>query len=164
MIEITNEKQPIISLLNVNYSNFGFKRFILTLGYKGSVIKEWFDSNLTNESWDIEFVETGIESEKGARLKKVENFIKSKDFHVTYGDGVSDINIKKLVDFHKEHKGIHTMTVVRPPSRFGFVSLDGNVVDEFEEKPQMQSGFINGGFFVMEPEFLNFCISDRINL
>ena len=154
--------KPILWHIMKMYSNFGFKRFILTLGYKGSVIKEWFDSNLTNESWDIEFVETGIESEKGARLKKVENFIKSKDFHVTYGDGVSDINIKKLVDFHKEHKGIHTMTVVRPPSRFGFVSLDGNVVDEFEEKPQMQSGFINGGFFVIEPKFLEYIEGDEI--
>ena len=148
--------KPILWHIMKMYSNFGFKRFILTLGYKGSVIKEWFDSNLTNESWDIEFVETGIDSEKGARLKKVENFIKSKDFHVTYGDGVSDINIKKLVDFHKEHKGIHTMTVVRPPSRFGFVSLDGNVVDEFEEKPQMQSGFINGGFFVFNEVIFNY--------
>ena len=126
--------KPILWHIMKMYSNFGFKRFILTLGYKGSVIKEWFDSNLTNESWDIEFVETGIESEKGARLKKVE----------------------KLVDFHKEHKGIHTMTVVRPPSRFGFVSLDGNVVDEFEEKPQMQSGFINGGFFVFNEVIFNY--------
>ena len=78
------------------YSNFGFKRFILTLGYKGDVIKEWFDKNLIMKIGTLNFVDTGIESEKGARLKKVENFIKSDNFHVTYGDGVSDINLKKL--------------------------------------------------------------------
>ena len=138
------------------YSNKGFKRFILTLGYKGDVIKSWFDKNLNNENWDINFVDTGIESEKGARLKKVEGKVNSDNFHVTYGDGVSDIDLNKLVEFHNNHNGEATMTVVRPPSRFGFVSLDGNIVDEFEEKPQMQTGFINGGFFIFNKSIFNY--------
>ena len=148
--------KPILWHIMKMYSNFGFKRFILTLGYKGSVIREWFDTNLTNESWNIEFVDTGIDSEKGARLKKVEGKVNSDNFHVTYGDGVSDIDLNKLVEFHNNHNGEATMTVVRPPSRFGFVSLDGNIVDEFEEKPQMQTGFINGGFFIFNKSIFKY--------
>ena len=148
--------KPILWHIMKMYSNKGFKRFILTLGYKGDVIKSWFDKNLNNENWDINFVDTGIDSEKGARLKKVEGKVNSDNFHVTYGDGVSDIDLNKLVEFHNNHNGEATMTVVRPPSRFGFVSLDGNIVDEFEEKPQMQSGFINGGFFVFNKKILKY--------
>ena len=148
--------KPILWHIMKMYSNKGFKRFILTLGYKGDVIKSWFDKNLNNENWDINFVDTGIESEKGARLKKVEGKVNSDNFHVTYGDGVSDIDLNKLVEFHNNHNGEATMTVVRPPSRFGFVSLDGNIVDEFEEKPQMQTGFINGGFFIFNKSIFNY--------
>ncbi|MBK65674.1 MAG: glucose-1-phosphate cytidylyltransferase [Chloroflexi bacterium] len=148
--------KPILWHIMKMYSNKGFNRFILTLGYKGDVIKSWFDKNLNNENWDINFIDTGIDSEKGARLKKVEKNVGSDNFHVTYGDGVSDIDLSKLVEFHNEHNGEATMTVVRPPSRFGFVSLDGNIVDEFEEKPQMQTGFINGGFFIFNKSIFNY--------
>jgi len=148
--------KPILWHIMKMYSNFGFKRFVLTLGYKGSAIEEWFSKISDSEGWNIEFVDTGIDSEKGARLKKVEKFIISDQFHVTYGDGVSNIDISKLVDFHNAHKGKATMTVVRPPSRFGFVSLKGNRVDEFEEKPQMQTGFINGGFFIFNRKIFNY--------
>ncbi len=148
--------KPILWHIMKMYSNKGFKRFILTLGYKGDVIKSWFDKNLNNENWDINFVDTGIDSEKGARLKKVEGKVNSDNFHVTYGDGVSDIDLNKLVKFHNNHNGEATMTVVRPPSRFGFVSLDGNIVDEFEEKPQMQTGFINGGFFIFNKSIFSY--------
>lgn len=148
--------KPILWHIMKMYSNKGFKRFILTLGYKGDVIKNWFDKNLNNENWDINFVDTGIDSEKGARLKKVEGKVNSDNFHVTYGDGVSDIDLNKLVEFHYNHNGEATMTVVRPPSRFGFVSLDGNIVDEFEEKPQMQTGFINGGFFIFNKSIFKY--------
>ena len=148
--------KPILWHIMKMYSNFGFKRFVLTLGYKGSAIEEWFSKISDSEGWDIEFVDTGINSEKGARLKKVEKFILSDQFHVTYGDGVSNIDISNLVDFHNAHKGNATMTVVRPPSRFGFVSLKGNRVDEFEEKPQMQTGFINGGFFIFNKKIFNY--------
>ncbi len=148
--------KPILWHIMKMYSNKGFKRFILTLGYKGDVIKNWFDKNLNNENWDINFVDTGIDSEKGARLKKVEGKVNSDNFHVTYGDGVSDIDLNKLVEFHNNHNGEATMTVVRPPSRFGFVSLDGNIVDEFEEKPQMQTGFINGGFFIFNKSIFKY--------
>lgn len=154
--------KPILWHIMKMYSNKGFKRFILTLGYKGDVIKSWFDKNLNNENWDINFVDTGINSEKGARLKKVEGKVNSDNFHVTYGDGVSDIDLNKLVEFHNNHNGEATMTVVRPPSRFGFVSLDGNIVDEFEEKPQMQTGFINGGFFIFNKSIFKY-LNDNDN-
>ena len=147
--------KPILWHIMKMYSNFGHNKFILTLGYKGEVIKDWFSNNL-KENWDIHFIDTGLNSEKGARLKKVEKFISTEDFHVTYGDGVSNINISDLGDFHKEKKCEATMTVVRPPSRFGFVSLNGDIVEEFEEKPQMQSGFINGGFFVFNKKILDY--------
>tara|TARA_Y100000816_G_C26007320_1_gene526510 strand:+ start:305 stop:1021 length:717 start_codon:yes stop_codon:yes gene_type:complete len=154
--------KPILWHIMKMYSNKGFKRFILTLGYKGDVIKNWFDKNLNNENWDINFVDTGIDSEKGARLKKVEGKVNSDNFHVTYGDGVSDIDLNKLVEFHNNHNGEATMTVVRPPSRFGFVSLDGNIVDEFEEKPQMQTGFINGGFFIFNKSIFKY-LNDNVD-
>ena len=154
--------KPILWHIMKMYSNKGFKRFILTLGYKGDVIKSWFDKNLNNENWDINFVDTGIDSEKGARLKKVEGKVNSDNFHVTYGDGVSDVDLNKLVKFHNNHNGEATMTVVRPPSRFGFVSLDGNIVDEFEEKPQMQTGFINGGFFIFNKSIFKY-LNDNDN-
>ena len=147
--------KPILWHIMKMYSNHGNKRFILTLGYKGEVIKEWFSNN-SKEDWDIEYVDTGISSEKGARLKKVEKFISSENFHTTYGDGVSNIDIGQLEKFHKNNNCEATMTVVRPPSRFGFVSLNGDLVDEFEEKPQMQSGFINGGFFVFNKKILSY--------
>jgi len=153
-------EKPILWHIMKMYSNYGHKRFILTLGYKGNVIKNWFEKEDINIDWDIEFVETGITSEKGARLKKVEKYIYSDNFHVTYGDGVSDVNISNLVEFHFEHIGEATMTVVRPPSRFGFVSLNKNRVEEFEEKPQMQTGFINGGFFVFNKNIFNY-LNDR---
>ena len=153
MVEIGG--MPILWHIMKMYSNFGHNKFILTLGYKGEVIKDWFSNNL-KENWDIHFIDTGLNSEKGARLKKVEKFISTEDFHVTYGDGVSNINISDLGDFHKEKKCEATMTVVRPPSRFGFVSLNGDIVEEFEEKPQMQSGFINGGFFVFNKKILDY--------
>ena len=153
MIDIGGK--PILWHIMKMYSNFGHNKFILTLGYKGEVIKDWFSNNL-KENWDIHFIDTGLNSEKGARLKKVEKFISTEDFHVTYGDGVSNINISDLGDFHKGKKCEATMTVVRPPSRFGFVSLNGDIVEEFEEKPQMQSGFINGGFFVFNKKILDY--------
>ena len=148
--------KPILWHIMKMYSNYGHNRFLLTLGYKGNIIKEWFNDNNSKNDWKIEFVDTGIDAEKGARLKKVEKYIQTDDFHVTYGDGVSNINIGKLGEFHKSQKCEATMTVVRPPSRFGFVSLDGDIVDEFEEKPQMQSGFINGGFFVFNKKILKY--------
>ena len=153
MIDIGGK--PILWHIMKMYSNFGHNKFILTLGYKGEVIKDWFSNNL-KENWDIHFRDTGLNSEKGSRLMKVEKFISTEDFHVTYGDGVSNINISDLGDFHKEKKCEATMTVVRPPSRFGFVSLNGDIVEEFEEKPQMQSGFINGGFFVFNKKILDY--------
>ena len=159
MIQIGD--RPILWHIMKIYSKFGFKRFILPLGYKGNMIKKWFIDNEISKEWEIIFVQTGLNTEKGGRLKRIENHVLSDTFHVTYGDGVSDIKINKLVDFHRFHKGIASMTVVRPPSRFGFVSLKGNRVDEFEEKPQMQTGFINGGFFVFDRSIFSYINEDE---
>ncbi|MEG3581584.1 MAG: sugar phosphate nucleotidyltransferase [Chloroflexota bacterium] len=159
MIEIGSK--PIIWHIMMIYSKFGFNRFVLPLGYKGSMIEEWFNDCDESKKWEIVFVETGLNTEKGGRLKRVESHIISEKFHVTYGDGVSNINLNRLVDFHRSHSGEASMTVVRPPSRFGFVSLNGNLVDEFEEKPQMQTGYINGGFFIFERNIFNYLSDDE---
>ena len=112
-----------------------------------------------HNDWEITFVDTGLETQKGGRIKRVERFIESDNFHLTYGDGVANINIKKLLVFHKAHKNIGTLTAVRPPSRFGEIKLVENKVIHFEEKPQLDSGFINGGFFVFNKDFFDYITS-----
>lgn len=180
MVEIGG--MPILWHIMKYYSYFGFKRFILALGYKGKYIKEYFlnfrytDSDFTirmhpesepeyyNHSkdvdWEISFVDTGEHTLKGGRIKRVEDFIKSDDFHLTYGDGVSDVNLSKLVKFHKSHGKIATVSAVRPPSRFGEMILDGDNVQVFDEKSQMQTGYINGGFFILNKKALEYLTPD----
>lgn len=181
MVEIGD--MPILWHIMKTYSSFGYKRFILALGYKASYIKEYFynfrisqsDFSLNlnpeieptffnkseDEDWDITFVDTGLETLKGGRIKRLEKYIKSDSFHLTYGDGVSDINISELVKFHKSHNKMGTVTAVHPPSRFGEMALNNNSVTNFDEKPQMQTGYINGGFFVFEKEMLDYLTTDE---
>ncbi|MCK5536838.1 MAG: glucose-1-phosphate cytidylyltransferase [Bacteroidales bacterium] len=181
MVEIGD--MPILWHIMKTYSSFGYKRFILALGYKASYIKEYFynfrisqsDFSLNlnpeieptffnkseDEDWDITFVDTGLETLKGGRIKRLEKYIKSDSFHLTYGDGVSDINISELVKFHKSHNKMGTVTAVHPPSRFGEMALNKNSVTNFDEKPQMQTGYINGGFFVFEKEMLDYLTTDE---
>lgn len=176
MVEIGG--RPILWHIMKTYSHYGYKRFILALGYKQEFIKEYFynmrisGSDFTlkmlpntqptfyNESdekdWEITFVDTGLETLKGARIKKLEPYIKSENIHITYGDGVSNVEIDKLVDFHLKHGKIGTVTAVRPPSRFGEMIINGNQVEKFDEKPQMETGYINGGFFVFKKEMLKY--------
>ena len=182
MVEIGG--RPILWHIMKSYSNYGYKKFILALGYKGHMIKEYFYNARINQSdftlkmdplespvfhntliesdWEISFIDTGEETLKGGRLKKVEKFIRSKDFFVTYGDGLSNININELFEFHKNHSKIATVSAVRPPSRFGEISIKGNNVESFEEKPQMKDGYINGGFFVFNKKIFEF-LNDDIN-
>jgi len=180
MVEIGS--RPILWHIMKIYANYGFKKFILALGYKADYIKRYFyDFRITSSdftlsmhpnkhpelhnihedsNWEITFVDTGLETLKGGRIKRVEKHIKNDNFMVTYGDGVADINIKKLYNFHKKHKKIGTLTAVRPPSRFGEIKISGDRVTHFEEKPQLEKGHINGGFFVFKKEFLDYLTPD----
>ena len=149
------DKNPILVHILKLYENYGYKDFILALGYKGIYIKQFFKKRKSNLK--IKLVETGKNSLTGTRLLKLKRYLSDEeDFMLTYGDGLSNQNLKKLVSFHKSHKKIGTMTVVRPPVRFGEVSLKGKNVKKFKEKPQIKSGWINGGFFFFNRKFFKF--------
>ena len=154
MVEICGE--PIILRILKHYSKFGYKKFIIATGYKSEVIKDYFQNNRKNLS-DIEVktIFTGKNSLTGTRVKKLSNYLKDENFFLTYGDGLSTINIKKLLNFHKKNKKLVTITAVHPPARFGELILNKAEVTNFEEKPQLQKGWINGGFFVLNKGFLN---------
>jgi len=174
---------PILLHIMKIYGHYGYKRFILALGYKAQYIKEYFYNlrivgsdftiklnpnhepeyfNLSEDNdWEITFVDTGENTLKGGRIKRLERYIRSDDFHLTYGDGVSDVDLKALVQFHKGHNKIGTVTAVRPPSRFGAMTMRGDTVTEFEEKPQMGTGYINGGFFVFKRSVLSYLDSSE---
>ena len=149
---------PILIHIMKHYSNFGFNDFIIALGYKGSVIKNYFKTHKFN--WNINLVNTGLNSMTGGRLKLLKKKIGKNTFMMTYGDGVSNVNLKKLINFHKKNKKLITMTAVRPPARFGAIKLKGNLVKYFKEKSKIDEGWINGGFFVIEPEFIKY-IKDK---
>ena len=152
---------PILWHILKIYTAYGFDDFILCLGYKGQMIKEYFNSknmalNPDSERWKITFVETGEETNTGGRIKKVGSFIKEESFMVTYGDGLADLNIKKLVEFHQAHGKIGTLTVVKPSLPFGLLEVqeDGRV-SLFHEKPLLNQ-WVNGGFFIIRKKFLDY--------
>ncbi len=161
MVEIGGK--PILWHIMKIYSHFGLDEFVLCLGYKGEVIKDYFSQNEHNE-WTVTPVETGEKAMTGARVFRVREQIGSEPFCLTYGDGLGSINIRALLEFHKNHGKLVTVTGVRPPSRFGELKLDGDQVVDFSEKPQVTESFINGGFFVMQPEFIERYLSDDDNL
>ena len=147
--------KPIIFQIMKLYAKYGFNDFYIALGYKGEVIKSFFKKKFYN--WNVTLVDTGKKTMTGGRLKKMKNlFTKNETFMMTYGDGLSNVNIKKLLTFHKKNKKLVTLTAVRPPARFGVIKLKGNFVNYFKEKSKMDEGWINGGFFVMNAKFLNF--------
>ena len=147
--------KPIIFQIMKLYAKYGFNDFYIALGYKGEVIKSFFKKKFYN--WNVTLVDTGKKTMTGGRLKKMKNlFGKNETFMMTYGDGLSNVNIKKLLTFHKKNNKLVTLTAVRPPARFGVIKLKGNFVNYFKEKSKMDEGWINGGFFVMNAEFLNF--------
>ena len=178
MIEIGGK--PILWHIMKIYSSHGVNDFIICLGYKGYFIKEYFAnyamhmSDVTfdlgknsveihhqkTEPWRITLVDTMERTQTGGRLKRVANYIDG-DFCMTYGDGVSSVNIKQLLDFHKEHGKLATITAVQPPGRFGALQTDGTNVTSFIEKPRGDSGWINGGFFVLKPEVLDLIEGDQ---
>jgi glucose-1-phosphate cytidylyltransferase len=150
MVQIGSK--PILEHIINYYRKFGFKEFIILGGYKCSVIKNYFKKKNTGM---IKVVNTGVETFTGSRLKKLAKELK-QTFMLTYGDGLSTINLKKLLNFHKKNKKKITVTAVHPPARFGELSIARGIVTNFKEKPQLKKGWINGGYFVVEPEFLKF--------
>ncbi len=178
MVEIGDH--PILwHIMNI-YSNYGHKDFYVALGYKGEQIKQYFINynylennvsvnlktgttdymNKTGKDWNINLIETGKTTETGGRLLRLKDYIGDNTFLLTYGDGVANIDIDKLVKFHRSHGKIGTVTAVRPPSRFGRLEFNGNAVTSFSEKPQIGEGWINGGFFVLEPSIFNYIQND----
>lgn len=147
--------RPIIFQIMKLYAKYGFNDFYIALGYKGEIIKTFFKKKFYD--WNVTLVDTGKKTMTGGRLKKMKNlFRKNETFMMTYGDGLSNVNIKKLLNFHKKNKKLVTLTAVRPPARFGVIKLKGNFVNYFKEKSKMDEGWINGGFFVINAKFLNF--------
>ena len=162
------------------YAHYGYKEFVVALGYKGEVIKRYFldycelSSNLSLSladgavtvhdgerlDWAVHLVDTGLETETGGRIKRLAPWLDSEPFMLTYGDGVADIDIGCLVAFHQAHGRLATVTAVRPPARFGGLEFDGDCVTRFAEKPQIGEGWINGGFFVLEPGVLEYIAGD----
>jgi glucose-1-phosphate cytidylyltransferase len=182
MVEIGNK--PILWHIMKIYSFYGFNDFILCLGYKGEMIKEYFlnyemmNSNFTIElgrkpknieihnshnkdHWRVTLADTGHDTMTGARIKKIESYIDTDNFMMTYGDGVGNINLNTLLEFHRSHKKIATVTGVRPPSRFGELLIKGSRVTEFSEKPQIREGYINGGFFVLNRKVFDYLSVDE---
>ena len=160
MINIAGK--PMLIHIMQQYAKYGFKDFYIALGYKGKVIKNFFKKNSFN--WNINLIETGQKTMTGGRLKRLKKYIGKETFMMTYGDGLSNVNIKQLLKFHKKNKKLVTLTAVRPPARFGVIKVKGPRVCYFKEKSKLNEGWINGGFFVMEPEFLNFIKNDKTYL
>lgn len=178
MVEIGG--RPILWHIMSIYAAHGYKEFIVALGYKGEVIKDFFvnyyysRSGLSvhlrdgrvqvhdgeHEDWLVHLVDTGLSTGTGGRLKKLASWVGDEPFMMTYGDGVADIDVSALVAFHRRRGRLATVTAVRPPARFGGLSLAGEAAVRFDEKPQIGEGWINGGFFVLEPQVLGYIEDD----
>ena len=156
MIEIGGK--PILWHILKAYSKYDINEFVICCGYKGEQIKEYF-SKLDSTSWDIQLVDTGLDTLTGGRLKRIQDHI-DDTFCVTYGDGLSDIDISRLISFHKEKNILATLTAIHPPERFGVLNLSGDYVTEFHEKHSGVDSWINGGFFVFEPGIFDYLQDD----
>ena len=154
--------KPILAhILNI-YRKYGHKDFYIALGYKGQIIRRYF-SNKKNLKKDIRInlIDTGSNTLTGGRLLRLRKYLRNETFLLTYGDGVSNVNLNKLVNFHKKNKKMVTVTAVRPPARFGALEIKNNKVVKFTEKNQSGENWINGGFFVIEPKFFKFLKNDK---
>ena len=182
MIEIGS--MPVLWHIMKLYSSYGFNEFVICAGYKQHVIKEWFADyflhtsditfdftqddkiivhNKRAEKWKVTVVDTGLDTMTGGRLKRVKSFIGDEPFFMTYGDGVANVNIKELLEFHKAHGKKATLTAVKPDSRFGVLDItDNNQINAFREKSQVDSGYINAGFMVLEPDVLDYIKDDSV--
>ena len=157
--------KPILWHIMKIYSNYGIKEFIICCGYKKEIIENYFkryNSPKNKENWKVTLIDTGKESMTGGRLKRVKRLISNeKFFFFTYGDGISDINIKQLINFHLKNKKLATVTAVRPPGRYGVLNIKNLMVKKFSEKAKGGDGYINGGFFILSPKVLNLINSDK---
>jgi glucose-1-phosphate cytidylyltransferase len=179
MVEIGGK--PVLWHIMKNYSTHGINDFVICCGYKGYVIKEYFAnyflhmSNITfdmqnnkmevhqqsAEPWRVTLVDTGEDTMTGGRIKRVADYVGKEDFCCTYGDGISDVNITALIEFHKQHGKLATLTATQPPGRFGALELSGNDILKFQEKPQGDGSWINGGFFVLSPKVHDYIKDDQ---
>ena len=178
MVEIGGH--PILWHIMKIYSAYGINEFVPTLGYKGEIIKNYFINyqnlktsisvdistgkittyNNHDENWIVHLLDTGHDTQTGGRIKRAMQFTGKERVMATYGDGLANINIANLLEFHKSHGKLATLTAVRPPARYGEISFEGDQVIGFTEKPQVGKGWINGGFFVLEPEVIDYINSD----
>lgn len=161
MIKICGK--PILHRIIDHYYKYGHKEFYVALGYKGNVIKEYFKKKKFNKDIKINLIDTGKSTMTGGRLKRLKKFL-DDTFLLTYGDGLSNVNIKKLIKYHKNNKKLVTLTAVRPPARFGAIKIQDKIVKYFREKNALDEGWINGGYFVIEPHFLEYIKNDKIFL
>lgn len=175
--------RPILWHIMKYYAQFGYKNFVLCAGYKGQVIKDFFfnyemhtkDFQISlggkkpiiylgttdEDDWEVSVCNTGLNTMTGARIKKIQSMITDDDFFLTYGDGLGDVDLDKLLDFHKSHKKVLTVTGVRPPGRFGEITSENGLVRSFNEKPQVTGGMISGGFFVANRRIFNYLNDDE---
>ena len=178
MVEIGGK--PILWHIMKHYSHYGFKDFAVALGYRGEYIKKYMvdyaalSGHLTVdfrngdvlsgyrevEDWTVQLVDTGHGTATGGRIKRLAPYLGNETFMLTWGDGVSNVDLEKLLEFHRSHGRLATVTAVRPPARFGKLDLDGNLVARFSEKPQLDEGWINGAFFVVEPDVFEYIDGD----
>lgn len=154
-------QKPIIEHIINHYKKYDFNEFIVAAGYKSSILKKYFNKKKYS---NIKVVDTGKETLTGKRIKKLEKYLKNETFMLTYGDGLTNLNLKKLLNFHKKNQKISTMTIVHPPARFGEVECENRLIKSFKEKPQLQKGWINGGYFVFEPNFFKIINNKNIML
>ena len=179
MVEIGPE--PILWHIMKHYGHYGYRDFVIALGYKGDFIRRYFtEFHLLNsdlridlasgkvdtsrnggEDWTVELIETGRWTNTGGRIKRLAPYLGNETFMLTWGDGVSNVNLDDLLAFHRRHGKLATVTAVRPPARFGKLDLEGDVVVAFSEKPQLEEGWINGAFFVLEPEVFDYIDDDE---
>ena len=179
---VTIGGRPILWHIMMHYAHYGHKEFIIALGYKGEVIKRYMvdfcslNKNLTvnlatgqvathsngapQQDWTVHLVDTGEATLTGGRIKRLAPYLGNETFMLTWGDGVSDVNLDKLLEFHRSHGKLATVTAVRPPARFGLLEFDGDRVAKFSEKPQIGEGWINGAFFVLEPRVFDYIDGD----
>jgi glucose-1-phosphate cytidylyltransferase len=172
--------RPILWHIMMHYAHYGHRDFVVALGYKGEVIKRYFvdycelNGDLTVElgrgavelhgpakqDWKVELINTGQHTATGGRIKRLAPYVGNSTFMLTWGDGVSTVDLSKLLEFHRSHGKLATVTAVRPPARFGRIELDGDFVEDFSEKPQIGEGWINGAFFVLEPAIFDYIEGD----
>ena len=149
---------PIIHHIILHYKKFGLTNFVIAAGYKSRIIKKYFHNKF--KSIDIKVINTGLKTMTGGRIKRIKKYLNNETFLLTYGDGISSVNIKNLIKFHKKNKKLATLTAVRPPARFGAIKISKNTVKVFKEKSKIDEGWINGGFFCLEPEIIKLIKSD----